>query len=296
MDYKSIRLRAELFEGTYPMSQPFGTNPSWYEAFGLLGHNGWDYTTPVGTVLISCIDGTVTEMAHDVKGYGFYIKIENDQCGVIYAHLQYLPTFKIGNKIKAGDAIGTSGNTGNSTGPHLHFGIFPKPRDRSNGYAGYIDPSLITWVSIKEWDGGIVNPPDADKELAEKAGYYEKIRKLLGQKDKFSLVEEDIKKLLKEAGEHEEVLKRAKSIAEALETMNNNLRTENTTLLNSNKQLNGTIGAQEVIIGKRDKEITSLNKKLESLQKEKLNFATALEFVVNHIKEVLIKWVQESKY
>lgn len=143
-----IKLQAGLYEGKeLGYSQYFGENPDWYKPFGMKGHNGIDIPTPTGTKLLSCINGKVTETANDVKGYGIYVKIENEYCGVLYAHLKDF-SLKVGDKVKAGDFVGFSGNTGNSTGPHLHFGVFPIPRDRSNGYAGYIDPfgEQIEWV------------------------------------------------------------------------------------------------------------------------------------------------------
>lgn len=145
---KKIRLQAGLYEGKeLGYSQLFGGNASWYKPFGLIGHNGIDIATPVGTRLLSCINGKVSETANDPKGYGVYVKIENEECGVLYAHLKDFH-LKVGDKVKAGDFVGYSGNTGNSTGPHLHFGVFPIPRDRNNGYAGYIDPfgNQVEWV------------------------------------------------------------------------------------------------------------------------------------------------------
>lgn len=146
---KKIRLQAGLYEGKeLGYSQLFGGNPQWYKPFGLIGHNGIDIPTPTGTRLLSCINGKVVETANDVKGYGVYVKIENDYCAVLYAHLKDFH-LKVGDKVKAGDFVGFSGNTGNSTGPHLHFGVHPIPRDRNNGYAGYIDPfgSEVEWVT-----------------------------------------------------------------------------------------------------------------------------------------------------
>lgn len=144
-----IKLQKGIYEGKeLGYSQYFGQNPSWYDDFGMLGHNGIDIPTPVGTKLLSCINGKVTETANDTTGYGIYVKIENEYCGVLYGHMKdfYL---KVGDRVKAGDVIGFSGNTGNSTGPHLHFGVFPIPRDRNNGYAGYIDPfgKNVEWVN-----------------------------------------------------------------------------------------------------------------------------------------------------
>lgn len=146
---KKIKVQVGLYEGKeLGYSQLFGGNASWYKPFGLIGHNGIDIPTPVGTRLLSCINGKVSETANDPKGYGVYVKIENDDCGVLYAHLKDFH-LKVGDKVKAGDFVGFAGNTGNSTGPHLHFGIHPIPRDRSNGYAGYIDPfgKDVEWVN-----------------------------------------------------------------------------------------------------------------------------------------------------
>jgi len=143
-----IKLQKGLYEGKdVGYSQYFGENPQAYAQFGLKGHNGIDMPIPTGTRLTSCINGTVTETLNDATGYGIYVKIENEYCGVLYGHLREF-SLKVGDKVLAGDFVGFSGNTGNSTGSHLHFGVFPIPRDRSNGYAGYIDPfgSEVEWV------------------------------------------------------------------------------------------------------------------------------------------------------
>ena len=144
-----IKLLNLLYEGDdAPITQRFGANPASYAKFGLKGHNGIDFGIPTGTKLFSCIDGTVIEARSDPTGYGNYIKIENNECGVLYGHLKSFGV-TVGQSVKAGQVIGVSDNTGNSTGPHLHFGVFPKPRNSANGYGGYIDPldpNLVTWV------------------------------------------------------------------------------------------------------------------------------------------------------
>ena len=129
-----IKLQKDLFEGDFSLTQGFGEHPEWYAPFGMKGHNGIDYGTASGTRLFSCIDGTVTEIEWDKTGYGKYIKIENDDCGVLYAHMATFSHLPVGSPVSAGDFIGPAGNTGNSTGPHLHFGVFPKPRDRSQEF------------------------------------------------------------------------------------------------------------------------------------------------------------------
>lgn len=146
-----IKLQRNLFEGDGYITQRFGNKliidgKDYYAQWGLKGHDGVDWGISY-VPLYSCINGKCAESAYDKYGYGWYVKIENDQCGVLYAHLKEQGV-KEGVSVSAGDELGLSGNSGGSTGPHLHFAVFPKPRDRSNGYNGYIDPfgDNIEWV------------------------------------------------------------------------------------------------------------------------------------------------------
>lgn len=138
------------FDGSFKTTQPFGNshfskdsngnviNP--YAKFGMAGHNGIDYGTPTGTPILATHAGVVKEATNDPTGYGLYIKIENSVEGSLYAHLKEFKV-KLNDTVTEGQVIGLSNNTGNSTGPHLHFGYYRLPRDRQNGFSGYIDPA-----------------------------------------------------------------------------------------------------------------------------------------------------------
>lgn len=127
------------FEGKYPITQEWGKNPADYARFGLKGHNGVDYGTPVGTPILAPHNGKVIEASYDQYGYGTYVKIENDVEGSILAHLSK-HLVNPGDYVTEGTQVGISGNTGNSTGPHLHWGYYRMPRDKSNGYSGTTNP------------------------------------------------------------------------------------------------------------------------------------------------------------
>ena len=127
------------FEGKYPITQEWGVNPQDYAKLGLKGHNGVDYATPIGTPILAPHNGTVVEAAYDATGYGTYVKIENDEEGSILAHLSK-HLVNPGDYVTEGTQIGISGNTGNSTGPHLHWGYYRKPRNKSDGYSGTTNP------------------------------------------------------------------------------------------------------------------------------------------------------------
>ena len=83
-------------------------------------HRGVDIAVPTGTAVLAAMDGTVTTAAYD-SYYGNYIVIEdsNGYC-TKYAHMDTL-SVSAGQAVKHGDTIGTTGNTGSSTGSHLHI-------------------------------------------------------------------------------------------------------------------------------------------------------------------------------
>lgn len=127
-----------------PISQEFGKNPQIYNQFGMDGHNGLDFAIPEGTELFAVIDGEVTEIGYDATGYGNHIRTKNkDGIAIIYAHLSSISVSE-GDAIQAGDLIAYTGNTGYSTGPHLHLGLRfyteAGVKDYNNGYYGYFDP------------------------------------------------------------------------------------------------------------------------------------------------------------
>jgi murein DD-endopeptidase MepM/ murein hydrolase activator NlpD len=82
-------------------------------------HTGVDFAVPVGTDIIAVADGMI-ENANWGKSYGVQLVQKVDGGWVIYAHLSKA-LVKAGDKVKKGQHIAESGNTGNSTGPHLHF-------------------------------------------------------------------------------------------------------------------------------------------------------------------------------
>ena len=85
-------------------------------------HNGIDLEANYENVY-SVLDGIVTETGWDNKGGGNYIKIKHfDRFETAYLHLSEI-YYRVGEFIKAGFIIAKSGNSGNSTGPHLHFSV-----------------------------------------------------------------------------------------------------------------------------------------------------------------------------
>jgi murein DD-endopeptidase MepM/ murein hydrolase activator NlpD len=94
-------------------------------------HRGVDIGVPTGTEIHAGHDGTIS-VGYDAGGYGNYVTlIGTDGLVTKYAHLDSVLAAS-GQTVKKGDVIALSGNTGNSTGPHLHFealrnGIYLNP-------------------------------------------------------------------------------------------------------------------------------------------------------------------------
>ena len=83
-------------------------------------HRGVDIAVPTGTTVLAAMDGTVTTATYDAS-YGNYVVIEdsNGYC-TKYAHMDTL-SVSAGQTVTHGTTIGTTGNTGSSTGSHLHI-------------------------------------------------------------------------------------------------------------------------------------------------------------------------------
>ena len=131
-----IKLR-QPFVGDYPISMGFGeTYPGLYTLANT--HKGIDYLTPENTPILAAADARVLRIGYEPKGYGNYVHlIHIDGSGSIYAHLNRHCTYNSAI-VKKGDVIGYSGNTGNSTGPHLHF----EYRTQADKQSTAVDPKL----------------------------------------------------------------------------------------------------------------------------------------------------------
>ncbi len=97
------------------LSSPFG--PRWGRF-----HMGIDIANKVGTVILAPADGVVIFVGIQ-QGYGNFMTISHGY-GITtnYGHL-YSALVKVGDKVKRGDRIALSGNSGNTTGPHLHYEV-----------------------------------------------------------------------------------------------------------------------------------------------------------------------------
>jgi murein DD-endopeptidase MepM/ murein hydrolase activator NlpD len=92
-------------------------------------HDGIDYVNKIGTPIHSVADGKIIFKGW-IKGYGKSVKIKHKNGYItLYAHLKGWPRGIYNGKwVKQGDVIGYLGNTGLSTGPHLHFGVMKNGR------------------------------------------------------------------------------------------------------------------------------------------------------------------------
>jgi len=112
-----------LSDNKFKVSSPYGTrtHPTTGEKNKM--HNGVDFAMPVGTALSSTISGVVIHAGYTDGGFGNYVAVKGQGGDVhIFGHLDSV-SVKAGQTIQAGALIGKSGNTGRSSGPHLHYEV-----------------------------------------------------------------------------------------------------------------------------------------------------------------------------
>ena len=119
-------------------TNPFGAHDPIYDQLGYPGHPGIDYEAPLGTPINSCDDGTVT-FAGAAGTAGNMVIVTHSYGKTRYLHLSEIQV-ATGTEVTKGEQIGLSGNTGLSTGPHLHLDLYLNSAPVDNGYDGRVDP------------------------------------------------------------------------------------------------------------------------------------------------------------
>jgi hypothetical protein len=132
---------------TYRPIHPVTGLPEW--------HWGQDFNAPYGTNVFATGNGTVAFAGWSSNGFGNYVMIDHGYgYQSIYGHLSKI-NVSVGLNVKRGDMIGLSGNTGSSSGPHLHYQIeyFGKHENALNFFSDDLTPEeykeMITLLSSK---------------------------------------------------------------------------------------------------------------------------------------------------
>ncbi|BFU59260.1 MULTISPECIES: murein DD-endopeptidase MepM [Rodentibacter] len=103
------------------ISSPFNPNRRHPVTGRIRPHKGVDFSVPQGTPIIAPADGLVEKVAYQAGGAGRYVVLRHGrEYQTVYMHLSR-PLVRAGQTVKKGERIALSGNTGISTGPHLHY-------------------------------------------------------------------------------------------------------------------------------------------------------------------------------
>ncbi len=128
------------------------------------GHNGIDLRAGVGTPVKSAGDGTVvdtgdTDTSCDGVSYGKWVLVRHrNGLSTLYAHLSLIRVYK-NEEVATGDVVGYSGNTGYSTGPHLHFAVFASAAVKVSGPTEYKSKICGTYMKLPlSPKNGYLNP------------------------------------------------------------------------------------------------------------------------------------------
>lgn len=168
----------------FQLTQEFGVNPAAYAQFGLKGHNGWDirtsYTdTPAGRRYIYAPqDAIFSSQGNEGNGgYGLYFEVKTktskNTWKHTFAHCHSIESF---TDKKQGETMAISDNTGNSTGPHLHWTVKRlnpdgSVKDYNNGYFGAVNPQ--EYIDEVRADG--VSPTPTNPNIIRKASFFDRI-------------------------------------------------------------------------------------------------------------------------
>lgn len=150
------RVKEMLEEASAPAGGGYNPFANWTKTPGrgwsATGHAGIDYAMPTGTKIPSPLDGKVIKVWNSPYGGGNETQVWD---GAKYTHIfmhQSKQIAKQGSNIKQGETIGLVGNTGNSTGPHLHWQV-NKGKGFVNNHPDSINPEAWVKEALKAGGG-----------------------------------------------------------------------------------------------------------------------------------------------
>jgi len=129
--------------GSFNLSSPFGVRNDPITGDGKM-HTGMDFACPPGNPVYATGDGVVILVESDFYGYGNHIEVDHGFGYVTrYSHLADMYVY-VGQPVKRGDCLGTSGRSGRVTGPHLHYEVLYRH--------DYVNPAAYMDLSISPED------------------------------------------------------------------------------------------------------------------------------------------------
>ncbi|QDG65855.1 M23 family metallopeptidase [Pseudarthrobacter sp. NIBRBAC000502772] len=189
----------------YAPSQDFGDNPTaglpashWIiKQFGNYqpdGHTGTDYPCPVGTPVRAVADGTVLHAGYYGGTYadnpfwispgfaGYCYVVDHGAFIGIYGHCRDGGALvHVGQRVTEGQILGPSGNTGASTGPHLHFEVLPDGYVLNSYMYGRINPArLFAGITAQS---ATITPLEDDMTPEERTTLFAVLDKINGNTD-----------------------------------------------------------------------------------------------------------------
>lgn len=229
-------------------------------------HDGIDYYMPVGTPLMAAQTGTVSSVGvdkyggrwlhirgDDGRGY-LYVHIDRDNIGTNYGAIAKGGRRYPKRRVKQGDIVCYSGNTGKSTGPHLHWEI-RKIASNSN--------SSINPVEVQVWSYkvGIGTNPDAPKPTPPPQTD-PKDQKIIELEKKVTELNKTIKNQATKATEQTETINRLNTQVGTLKEQIKALEYADMEWEAEKKRLEEKIVEYEAKIKKQKEELAKLNEKL----------------------------------
>ena len=138
-------------------------------------HYGTDLRVNIGDTVVAAFSGRIRIIDYEARGYGHYVVIRHENgLETVYSHLSQV-LVQLDQNVKSGELIALAGNTGRSTGPHLHFeirylGNAFNPASLINFYTGKVhsDTYLITKAKSFHYQRAVAQA----KKAQTQAKYY----------------------------------------------------------------------------------------------------------------------------